>query len=75
VASSAKPFGSRFWALSSEFEDSDDEIWEDDGATEGIDGVRGVGSPLGVGILTEDRITEPNKPIPKPNRPKPKYLF
>jgi hypothetical protein len=45
VASSAKPFGSRFWALSSEFEDSDDEIWEDGSATEELAGVRGVGSP------------------------------
>jgi hypothetical protein len=37
--------GSRFWVLSSEFEGSDDEIWEVDGAVEGAVGDRSVGSP------------------------------
>jgi hypothetical protein len=45
VGASAKSFGSRFWVLSSEFEGSDDEIWEDDGAVEGVVGDQGVGSP------------------------------
>jgi hypothetical protein len=45
VGASAKSLGSRFWVLSSEFEGSDDEIWEVDGAVEGAVGDRSVGSP------------------------------
>jgi hypothetical protein len=45
VRASAKSFGSRFWVLSSELEGSDDEIWEDDAAVEGVVGERGDGPP------------------------------
>jgi hypothetical protein len=53
VGASAKSFGSRFWVLSSEFEGSDDEIWEVDGAVEGAVGDRSAWSPPPSRILRD----------------------
>jgi hypothetical protein len=53
VGASAKLFCSRFWALSSEFEGSDDEIWEVDGVAEGVVGDRSAWSPPPSRILDD----------------------
>jgi hypothetical protein len=51
VRASAGTFGSRFWALSSEFGDSDDEIWESEELTGAVAGDRSARSPPSARVL------------------------
>jgi hypothetical protein len=51
VRASAGMFGSRFWALSSEFGDSNDEIWESEELTAAVAGDQSARSPPSARVL------------------------
>jgi hypothetical protein len=64
VGAPAKAFGSRFWALTSESDDSDGEIWEEEGAAAAGVGDQSAWSPPPSRVLGDFLGLDPGDLVP-----------